>query len=151
MFNTSDNQGYALVFTGMQDSTPCGRSNSSTGCSPNYGPVWAKFIGPAPPWSSAHGCIHMHVTKSFIFSLTFPPASSGLVSLSCQCNVDKLEAEVRSSGTLLFNFSAFCCLSYSSKKIPLQQIRNIVSVILESLSQFSDCKQGPDANVHVSF
>lgn len=27
MFNTSDNQGYALEFTGVQDSTPCDRSN----------------------------------------------------------------------------------------------------------------------------
>lgn len=52
----------------------------------------------------------MHVTQSYIFSLTFPLVSSGLFSLSCQCDVDELEADVQVSGTLMFHCSAFCCL-----------------------------------------
>lgn len=76
--------------------------------------VWAKFRGPAPPcvirpvlcsWMHAHACCAvLYFLSNLSFCLLWP------FSLSCLYNVDNLETKVQSSGTLLFHFSAFCCL-----------------------------------------
>lgn len=131
MFNTSDSQGYAQHWRlqgcrtqlpvadppplqgAVQITALCGLSSQG-----QLLPVWLGL-------SCAHGCMHMHVTQSFIFSLTFPLASSGLSSLSWQCNVDKLEAEEHSNETLLFHFSAFCWLFLLLQENASLVIRNI--------------------------
>lgn len=117
MFDTSDSQQYTqprclqqgcrtqLPVAGLTPSQDTSQLMDLSGLS-NLGhlhPVWLDL-------SCAHRCVNVHITQSYSFPLTFPLTSSGLFSLSCQSDVDELQAEVQVSGTLMFRCSACCCL-----------------------------------------